>query len=126
MTSEMGLVLKGSKHVELSGQIPGRFQENQDESLYLSKKSSSTLILPETPGASCLPSKFTRLLISLSSISLQHSNRDEVYIPIPCHLLMGFLAGLSTKDENLLLPANSKSVEPITTTLPPPTQIELE
>ena len=35
---------------------------------------------------------------------------------------MGFLAGLSTKDENLLLPANSKPVELITTTTRPPPQ----
>lgn len=34
---------------------------------------------------------------------------------------MGFLAGLSTKDENLLLLANSKLVELITTTTAPST-----
>lgn len=90
MISEMGLVLRGSQHVDFSVQIPGRFQENQDEPFYLSKKSSSTLILPETPGVSCLPSKFIRLLISLASISLQHSNRDEIYISNSTRPVDGF------------------------------------
>ena len=120
MTSEMGLVLRGSQYMELSVQIPGRFQENQEESLYLSKKSSSTLILglqgPPVFPQSSQDSNF------IGFHFVQYSNRDRSIYQIPCHLLMGFLAGLSIKDENLLLLVNSnKPVELITTTTPPST-----